>query len=49
MQSGTGDLVGGRAGINYYDKINDTDSQGMGSTEMGSGAGLYTTVFQPIS
>ena len=49
MQSGTGDLVGGRAGINYYDKINDTDSQGMGSTEMGSGAGLYTTAFNLLA
>ena len=49
MQSGTGDLVGGRAGINYYDKINDTDSQGMGSTEMGSGVGLYTTAFNLLA
>jgi len=49
FQSGEGDLVGGRAGINYYDKINDTDSQGMGATEMGSGVGLYTTAFNLLA
>ena len=49
FQSGTGELVGGRAGINYYDKINDTDSQGMGATEMGSGVGLYTTAFNLLA
>ena len=49
MQSATGELVGGRAGINYYEAINDTDSQGLGSTEMGSGAGLYTTAFNLLA
>ena len=49
MQSGTGDLVGGRAGINYYQDINNTDSQGMGATEMGSGVGLYTTAFNLLA
>ena len=49
FQSGTGDLVGGRAGINYYDQVNNTDSQGMGATEMGSGVGLYTTAFNLLA
>jgi len=49
MQSATGKLVGGRAAINYYENINDTDTQGLGSTEMGSGAGLYTTAFNLLA
>ena len=49
MQSATGELVGGRATINYYQDINDTDSQGMGATEMGSGIGYYTTAFNLLA
>ena len=49
MQSATGKLVGDRAGINYYENVNNTDSQGMGSTEMGSGVGLYTTAFNLLA
>jgi len=49
MQSATGELVGGRASINYYENINNTDTQGLGSTEMGSGAGLYTTAFNLLA
>ena len=49
MQNATGDLVGDRAGINYYQDINNTDSQGMGATEMGSGVGLYTTAFNLLA
>ena len=49
MQGATGKLVGDRAGINYYENVNDTDSQGMGSTEMGSGVGLYTTAFNLLA
>ncbi len=49
MESATGELVGGRATINYYQDINDTDSQGMGATEMGSGIGYYTTAFNLLA
>ena len=49
MESATGELVGGRAAINYYDKINNVDSQGMGSTEMGAGVGFYTTAFNLLA
>ena len=49
MQSATGELVGDRAGINYYQDINNTDSQGMGATEMGAGVGYYTTAFNLLA
>jgi len=49
FQSGEGDLVGGRAGINYYQDVNNTDTQGLTSTEMGLGAGKYQTAFNLLA
>ena len=43
-----GDNIGGVAGIGYYDKISDSDSQGLGATEADTSAvvlGSYPQVF----